>query len=159
MSADVDVPIVKTGKPNVTVVELSHKKALVSQVIPEAAVEAAAHTVRLAAWGHITPDEAAREILEAAAPHMLNLAKLEAWDANVEIQRLREQTRLAHLDAVVNAEALSKHESAMEQLLRLADDMESAISGGPEFIGRTGLRTNASERIRRILGVEPEPSF
>jgi hypothetical protein len=31
----------------------------------------------------------AREILEAAAPHMLHLAKREAWDANLEIQRLR----------------------------------------------------------------------
>jgi hypothetical protein len=44
------------------------------------------------------------------------------------------------------------NDEAVQQLLRLADDMEAAISGGPEFIGRTGLRSNASERIRRILG-------
>jgi len=47
--------------------------------IPEAAVEAAAHTVRLAAWGHITPEEAAREILEAAAPHMLEGAYTDGY--------------------------------------------------------------------------------
>lgn len=39
----------------------------------------------------------------------------------------------------------------VKDLLQLADDMENAMHGGPEFIGRTGLRFNASERIRRIV--------
>lgn len=39
----------------------------------------------------------------------------------------------------------------VEALLALADDMETAMSGGPEFIGPTGRMCNASEQIRRIL--------
>jgi len=77
-------------------------------MIPEAAVEAAARAIH-AMW--MAPDgigwegdpdaqeaylDEARAAIEAAAPHMLNLAKREAWDANVEIQRLRaELTRIA----------------------------------------------------------------
>lgn len=40
--------------------------------ISDEAVEAAAHVVRLAAWGHISPEDAARRILEASAPYMLD---------------------------------------------------------------------------------------
>jgi hypothetical protein len=40
---------------------------------------------------------------------------------------------------------------AVEALMKLADDMETAIHGGPESIGRNGRRFNASERIRRIV--------
>jgi hypothetical protein len=70
-------------------------------VIPDAAVEAAAKAIH-AMW--MAPDgvswdadqdaqdaytSEAQVALEAAAPHLLNLAKREAWDANLEIQRLR----------------------------------------------------------------------
>jgi len=36
----------------------------------------------------------------------------------------REETRLAHLDAVVNAASLSKYEEAIQHLLDLADNAE-----------------------------------
>jgi hypothetical protein len=60
-------------------------------VIPDEAVEAALNA-SLTFKNQRGMDNAAnqmRHILEAAAPHMLNLAKLEAWDANLEIRRLR----------------------------------------------------------------------
>jgi hypothetical protein len=40
------------------------------KVISDEAVEAAAYLVGEAVYGDLTPDEAARLILEAAAPHM-----------------------------------------------------------------------------------------
>ena len=39
--------------------------------ISDEAVESAANAVRAAAWGHITPEDAAKRILEAADPHQL----------------------------------------------------------------------------------------
>ena len=42
--------------------------------------------------------------------------------------------------------------AALRELSQLADDMEEAMWGGPEFIGKTGRRGNASERIRQIIG-------
>ena len=68
------------------------------QVIPDAAVEAAVFAVarnygsagtpnNTVLWTRLVSD--IQTALEAAAPHMLNLAKREAWDANLEIQRLR----------------------------------------------------------------------
>jgi len=56
-----------------------------SDMIPAPAVDAAYDAFR-----HLDITSSDIEgILEAAAPHMLNLAKREAWDANLEIQRLR----------------------------------------------------------------------
>ena len=49
-------------------------------MIPDEAVEAAAYTITLAAWGHMTPHEAARDILEAAAPCMMAAALNDAAD-------------------------------------------------------------------------------
>lgn len=43
-------------------------------------------------------------------------------------------------------------EVAIRELSQLADDMEGAMWGGPEFIGKSGRRCNASERIRQIIG-------
>ena len=69
-------------------------------MIPGSAVEAAARAL----WQTDQHDDSwagefteymdylrseATKALEAAAPYMLNLAKREAWDANLEIQRLR----------------------------------------------------------------------
>jgi len=68
-------------------------------VIPDEAVEAAARDLAVVAWGQweYVPNELrsrflrdARICLEAAAPHLLS--------------HEREQTRLAHLDAMVNRE-------------------------------------------------------
>ena len=36
-------------------------------------------------------------------------------------------------------------------LLKLAHDIEHAVSGSPEFIGPGGLRFNAAERLRYLL--------
>ncbi|HEX9226167.1 MAG TPA: hypothetical protein VF885_05870 [Arthrobacter sp.] len=36
-------------------------------------------------------------------------------------------------------------------LLKLAHDIEHAMSGSPEFIGPGGLRFNAAERLRHLL--------
>lgn len=44
------------------------------------------------------------------------------------------------------------NESAIRELSQLADDLEEAMWGGPEFIGKSGRRGNASERIRQIIG-------
>ena len=87
------------------------------QVIPEAAVEAAARIIyrdsgRKRVMSYRDAKEAceadARDILEAAAPHMLS--------------HEREETRLAHLDAVVNAGTLSKHEALVDELRYVADN-------------------------------------
>jgi acyl-CoA reductase-like NAD-dependent aldehyde dehydrogenase len=84
---------------------------MTNQVIPDEAVEAAAKALgdRFFWNGPLLP-EVAREVLEAAAPHLLS--------------HEREQTRLAHLDAVVNAESLSKYEEAIQHLRDLADNAE-----------------------------------
>jgi hypothetical protein len=91
-------------------------------VIPDEAVEAAAR----ASWEKANSDpwisgdhdderwadrrvylDDARVMLEAAAPHMLS--------------HEREQTRLAHLDAVVNARTVDKLNNAVEAVLALVD--------------------------------------
>jgi len=60
--------------------------------IPEDALGAAGEALRDAFdRGESDFDDLARAAVEAAAPHMLNLAKREAWDANLEIQRLRDK--------------------------------------------------------------------
>lgn len=76
-------------------------------MIPEDAVEAA-----LFAWGvgGQVPRNIVTVILEAALPHLLS--------------HEREETRLAHLDAVVNARSLSKYEEAIQHLRDLADNAE-----------------------------------
>jgi hypothetical protein len=93
----------------------------VGQVIPDAAVEAAAKVLwdkeMVAAWGkfpatfHAPFLRDARAALEAAVPHMLS--------------REREETRLAHLDAVVNRE--TKREELAEAW---ADGHESGFWNG-----------------------------
>lgn len=70
----------------------NERQPMNSPAIPDAAVGAAAET-----FGHITGThsrQAAEAILEAAMPHMLS--------------HEREQTRLAHLDAVVNAQTAAR---------------------------------------------------
>ncbi|NKX55966.1 hypothetical protein [Arthrobacter mobilis] len=37
------------------------------------------------------------------------------------------------------------------ELLRMADDMDNAIAGTPEFIGPGGIRFNASEQLRSLV--------
>jgi len=78
-------------------------------VIPDAAVEAAAEGLALQAWGDwaYVPDALrrlflrdARLALEAAAPILLS--------------HEREETRLAHVDAVVNAETVDRIEAELE---------------------------------------------
>lgn len=59
-------------------------------MIPSEAVEAAAKAIELRMDGPVRLQDLARAALEAAAPHMLS--------------HEREQTRLAHLDAMVNRE-------------------------------------------------------
>ena len=91
-------------------------------MIPDAAVEAAAWVLYVEdhLWGEPweTADAALQEkyrtraivALEAALPHLLS--------------HEREETRLAHVDAVVNAESLSKYEAAVQALRELADNAE-----------------------------------
>ena len=77
-----------------------------NQVIPDAAVEAAAKALRDAFdWGVGDFDKQARAALEAALPYMLS--------------HEREETRLAHLDAVVNAQTVDKLNKAIEATLAL----------------------------------------
>jgi hypothetical protein len=46
------------------------------------------------------------------------------------------------------------------QLLKLADDIEQAMAGSPEFIGPTGLRFNVADRIRSLLaGSKASPQY
>jgi hypothetical protein len=46
------------------------------------------------------------------------------------------------------------------QLLKLANDIEHARAGSPEFIGPTGLRFNAADRIRSLLaGTQAHPQY
>ena len=87
-------------------------------MIPDAAVEAAARAA-FERWHPGRSWEASPELqeifkreailhLEAAAPLMLS--------------HEREETRLAHLDAVVNAETVSKYESAIDAVNTLLDE-------------------------------------
>jgi acyl-CoA reductase-like NAD-dependent aldehyde dehydrogenase len=74
------------------------------QVIPDAAVEAAAKAfIATRSADHYTsPAEYAAAMLEAAAPILLS--------------HEREETRLAHLDAVVNAGAVDELSKAVERV-------------------------------------------
>ena len=104
--------------------------------IPQAAVDAAAKAAYIlhsnapgfdaeAAWDDMGGTEdwergqwdmEARAALEAALPHMLS--------------HEREQTRLAHVDAVVNAESLSKYETLVDELKYTADNNTFDDVGG-----------------------------
>ena len=77
-----------------------------NQVIPDAAVEAAAKVLYRELGGLIAP-HVARAALEAAAPHMLS--------------HEREETRLAHVDAVVNAETVGKLQAKLDAIERHID--------------------------------------
>jgi len=79
-------------------------------VIPEAAVEAAVIAYKHAA-PYLSTRNALIEALEAAAPHLLS--------------HEREETRLAHLDAVVNAEAVDRLEAKLDAVGALADEWEA----------------------------------
>ena len=78
-------------------------------MIPDEAVQAAHQAWReQAALDGSIFEYNLRAALEAAAPHMLS--------------HEREETRLAHLDAVVNAGTLSKHEALVDELRYVADN-------------------------------------
>jgi hypothetical protein len=57
-------------------------------VIPDEAVEAAAYIVGAAIYGDLTPREAAQQILEAAAPHLLREVWQSAYDQGVDDERI-----------------------------------------------------------------------
>ena len=88
------------------------------EVIPDAAVEAAAGAafqfMEDQPWEAASPEEtdffrdAARRGLEAATPHLLS--------------HEREETRLAHLDAVVNAQTVDRLEREMREAIAEAWD-------------------------------------
>lgn len=108
-------------------------------MIPEAAVEAAAKAAYVlhcaepgfdaeAAWDDMAGAEdwergqweiEARAALEAAAPHMLS--------------HEREETRLAHLDAVVNAQTVGELQDKLDRVASIAsqgpEDMPAWYSG------------------------------
>jgi len=117
-------------------------------VIPNEAVEAAK-----AAYAESLDDM--RAALEAAAPHMLNLAKREAWDANVEIQRLREETRLAHVDAVVNAETVDRLQAGVDAVLALHRELPCLDEDGDPIGGSyceecKDLDDHSGERVHEV---------
>jgi len=83
-------------------------------MIPDAAVEAAAARLAILysdAGDQLTDQEWAREILEAAAPILLS--------------HEREETRLAHVDAVVNAETADKLQTKLDRIEALCDEEET----------------------------------
>ena len=93
-------------------------------MIPAEAVEAAAKAmVRISRWEDVAGSSKmqlmlnARLALEAAAPHMLS--------------HEREETRLAHLDAVVNAATVSKYEAALDAA-RVRADRWDQVAGARE---------------------------
>jgi hypothetical protein len=81
--------------------------------VPDEAVEAAAKAFYGTALDDVSDEdmafaiEGARLALEAAAPHMLS--------------HEREQTRLAHVDAVVNAETVGVLQQKLDRVEALAD--------------------------------------
>ena len=94
--------------------------------IPAEAVEAAAraHYARAGwtggwdgqptKWKEAFRDEA-RAALEAALPHLLS--------------HEREETRLAHLDAVVNAQTVDQYEALVDKVRELCDDGARTVHG------------------------------
>jgi len=103
-----------------------------NQVIPDAAVEAAAKALRDAFdWGVGDFDKQARAALEAALPYMLS--------------HEREETRLAHLDAVVNAQTVDKLEKELAEAKAQAWDEGHKAGKSDEFAhnkGFTGYHDN-----------------
>lgn len=81
-----------------------------NQVIPDTAVEAALMKLPLQSAPFVGRVEM-RAALEAAAPIMLS--------------HEREQTRLAHVDAVVNARTVDKLNTAIERVEALCRDEEA----------------------------------
>lgn len=87
-------------------------------MIPDEAVEAAAKEMAsrsmAISWDEIAPmvrqirTKKMRAALEAAAPILLS--------------HEREETRLAHLDAVVNAASVSKYEALVDELRHISDN-------------------------------------
>jgi hypothetical protein len=53
--------------------------------------------------------------------------------------------------AAPNTPAFDAAATLDARLLKLAHDIEHAISGSPEFIGPSGLRFNVAERLRFLL--------
>lgn len=86
------------------------------------------------------------EVLEVAVRATYEAAFGLGWE--LENDEFREDIRQSIRIAL---EAAAPYMMPKAELLRLADDMDSAISGGPESIGQNGRRFNASERIRRIV--------
>ena len=89
-------------------------------MIPDEAVQAAHQAWReQAALDGSIFEYNLRAALEAAAPHMLS--------------HEREETRLAHLDAVVNAETVDKLQATLDRVEALAAEWEEMAHGRTQF--------------------------
>jgi len=133
------------------------------QVIPEAAVEAAAKAYYEASLSPMEDDGEGpiytpmswermdgayrnatyvfpmRLALEAAAPHMLS--------------HEREEARLAHVDAVVNAETVDKLNTAIEAVLDISNVRMDSEHGDPTFVaGWEAALEEVNARIKESTG-------
>ena len=118
-------------------------------MIPDAAVEAAKSAVRAHAHVDLEAEHLiegiVHAILEAAAPHMLS--------------HEREEARLAHVDAVVNAETVDRLERELaelrSQLVTLAKEFDDAEGGTLAYTatnnGQYAMRKNAHDQLMYIV--------
>jgi len=104
-------------------------------MIPEAAVEAV-YDKYLYLGLNASEIEA---ILEAAAPHLLS--------------HELEETRLAHVDAVVNAETVDKLNTAIEAVLDISNVRMDSEHGDPTFVaGWEAALEEVNARIKESTG-------
>jgi len=109
--------------------------------IPQEAVDAAVKEWMTldGAPGSWTIEGNIRKILEAAAPHLLS--------------HELEETRLAHVDAVVNAETVDKLNTAIEAVLDISNVRMDSEHGDPTFVaGWEAALEEVNARIKESTG-------
>jgi len=115
-----------------------------NQVIPDAAVEAAARAMyaqdggvgEFSLWVY---QDYAKAMLEAAAPHMLS--------------HEREETRLAHVDAMVNAQTVDRLQRVVDVVLDIANVRMDSDYGDPTFVaGWESALEEVNARIKDSIG-------
>jgi len=113
-----------------------------SPVIPDAAVEAALSALfpdasEVRGFTRAVQEPIVRTILEAAYPHLLS--------------HEREETRLAHVDAVVNAGTVSKYEAMVERVEAVCATVENLSVPSAEPSWHISGEKSAVAKVRAAL--------
>jgi len=126
-------------------------------VIPEEAVEAAVKAHGRAnnpKWDH--PIFGYQTFSDAQKGHLRDHARIYLEAAlPLLLSHEREETRLAHIDAVVNAETASKHESAIDAVLALHRELPCLDEDGDPIGGSyceecKDLDDHSGERVHEV---------